>query len=116
LPLAWNSAWRDVRHSLHWTMGRIRRALPIPDLRHEGDCDLALHARKVSGNAQRRTQSTILHHGTILYAFDASRVERFLRPPCRQPQYRAGRSHSDFLGNVPLDARQIRERLSDAWC
>jgi lipoate---protein ligase len=116
LPLAWHSAWRDVRYSLHWTMDRILRALLIPGLRYEGDCDLALDARKVSGNAQRRTQSAILHHGTILYGFDASRAERFLRPPNRQPQYRAGRSHLDFLGNIPLDARQIRERLMDAWC
>ena len=83
----------------------------------KGDCDLALHDRKVSGNAQRRTQSAILHHGTILYKFDASRAERFLRPPHRQPAYRAGRSHRDFLGNVPLNAEQIRERLGwHAWC
>ena len=116
LPLAWNAAWRDVRYSLHWTMDRIRQALNIADLRNEGSCDLALHDRKVAGSAQRRTQSAILHHGTILYRFDASRAERFLRHPHREPEYRAGRSHSDFLGNIPLNADQIRERIMDAWC
>jgi lipoate-protein ligase A len=116
LPLAWNPRFRDVRYSLRWVMERNRRALRIADLRSEGDCDLALHARKVSGNAQRRTHSAVLHHGTILYDFDASRAERFLRAPHRQPQYRAGRSHWDFLGNVPLGAAEIRRRLADAWC
>jgi lipoate---protein ligase len=116
LPLEWNSAWRDVRYSLHWAMNRIRRALGIAGLRNEGDCDLALHTRKVSGNAQRRTRSAILHHGTILYDFDAARAERFLRLPQRQPQYRAGRSHREFLGNVPLNAAEIRHRMVESWC
>ena len=116
LPLGWDSAWREVRYSLRWTMDRVRQGLRLSELRNEGDCDLALRTRKVSGSAQRRTQSAILHHGTILYDFDASRAERFLRPPHRQPNYRAGRSHRDFLGNIPLDAGQIRERLMAAWC
>ena len=116
LPLAWNSAWRDVPYSLHWVMNRMRRALDIGDLRVAGDCDLALKSRKVSGNAQRRTQSAILHHGTILYNFEAMRAEQFLRPPHRQPAWRGGRSHRDFLGNLPISVPEIRTRLVDAWC
>lgn len=116
LPLTWNTAWRDVRYSLHWVMNRMCNAMKVADLRVQGDCDLALNARKVSGNAQRRTQSAILHHGTILYNFDAMRAEQFLRPPHRQPDWRGGRSHRDFLGNVPLRALEIRRRLVDAWC
>jgi lipoate-protein ligase A len=75
-----------------------------------------LNDRKVSGNAQRRTQSAILHHGTILYDFDPARAERVLKPPHREPRYRAGRSHAEFLGNVPLSAGEIRGRLADTWC
>ena len=115
LPLAWNCAWREVRYSWQWIMSRMREALGIPGLSHEGESDLARHGRKVSGNAQRRTKSAILHHGTILYDFDAARPERYLRLPHRQPTYRAGRSHRDFLGNVPLNAEQIRNRLNGFW-
>jgi len=115
LPLEWNVRWRDVRYSFEWTMTLVRRALGVPGLRSEGS-DLSLDDRKVSGNAQRRTQTAILHHGTILYSFDGHRAEHFLKPPLRAPQYRAGRSHRDFLGNVPLDAEEIRERLVAAWC
>ena len=116
LPLIWNPAWRDVRYSLRWVMHRMRSALGIPGLRVEGDCDLAFCARKISGNAQRRTQSAILHHGTILYNFDTARAEQFLRPPHRQPLWRVGRSHADFMGNIPLSSPEIRARLADAWC
>jgi lipoate-protein ligase A len=116
LPLAWDPRWRDVRYSLSWTMERMRRALAVPELRCKGESDLALRGRKVSGNAQRRTQRAILHHGTLLYDFDVTRPERFLTAPHREPLYRAGRPHRDFLGNLPLTADEIRRRLIDAWC
>lgn len=116
LPFAWDPRWRDVRYSLLSTMERTRVALAVPELQRKGDSDLALRGRKVSGNAQRRTQHAILHHGTLLYDFDVTRPERFLRLPHRQPLYRAGRDHRDFLGNVPLAADEIRRRLVDAWC
>jgi lipoate-protein ligase A len=116
LPLEWDPNWREVRYSLEWTMNRMCLALGLAGLRHEAHSDLALHGRKVSGNAQRRTQHAILHHGTLLYDFDALRVERFLRPPAREPHYRAGRSHADFLGNLPLTPVQIRHRLMGVWC
>jgi lipoate---protein ligase len=116
LPLAWQPKLRDVRYSLAWAMGRMRAALALPELRCVGDCDLAIGSRKVSGNAQRRTQHAILHHGTLLYDFDAARAERFLKPPQREPAYRGGRSHADFLGNLPLTAVEIRRRLVAAWC
>jgi lipoate-protein ligase A len=116
LPLEWNPKWRDVRFSLRWVMNRIRRALAVPDVRCEGLCDLARDHRKVSGNAQRRTNRAILHHGTLLYNFDAARVEHFLKMPVRQPRYRGGRAHRDFLGNLPLTAGEITQRLVNAWC
>jgi lipoate---protein ligase len=116
LPLALNAKWREVRYSLRWVLTRVRRALGVADLRMEGDCDLALQGRKISGNAQRRTQEAILHHGTLLYNFDVTRPEEFLKPPHRQPRYRAERSHRDFLGNLPLNADEIRRRMVTAWC
>jgi lipoate-protein ligase A len=116
LPLAAQPKWRDVRYSLVWAMDRMRRALALPGLRCEGDSDLALNRRKVSGNAQRRTHRAILHHGTLLYNFDPARAERFLKPPHCEPRYRGGRSHRDFLGNLPLTADEIRRRLAAAWC
>src|SRR5205085_5656541 len=51
LPLEWEPKWREVRYSLEWTMDRMCRALALTGLRHEAHSDLALHRRKVSGNA-----------------------------------------------------------------
>lgn len=54
--------------------------------------------RKFSGNAQCRKRGWIMHHGTLLYSKDAiRRVPFYLKPPPKEPDYRKGRSHRDFM-------------------
>lgn len=80
-----------------------------------GVADLALDGRKVSGNAQRRRRRAALVHGTVLYALDGGLAQRVLGRAPRPPAYRAGRSHAEFLGNVPAGAAAIKEALRSAW-
>src|SRR5262245_33651610 len=63
----------------------------------EGHTDLALGGRKVSGNAQRRKRTHLLFHGGFLLDFDPRLLTAVLRMPQRQPDYRRGRSHADFM-------------------
>jgi lipoate-protein ligase A len=90
---------RDVTASYGMILDSIVAALAIG--RREGT-DLTLESRKFGGSAQRRSRSSVLHHGTILYDFDMDAASKFLREPKRQPPHRQGRSHSEFLTNVPL--------------
>ena len=107
----------DVRPSYRFILGRIREALgePLPGIDLAGVSDLAAGGRKFSGNAQQRKRHFLLHHGTILYDFDLPRIGRYLRLPARQPDYRLGRPHDDFVINLPLTAQEIRNRLRTAW-
>jgi lipoate-protein ligase A len=55
-------------------------------------------SRKISGNSQARKKNWLLHHGTILYdAKNISKISQFLRHPPKEPDYRKGRPHKDFL-------------------
>ena len=85
-----SGALEEIRPSYCFILGRVAAALG-PEAAQEGISDLALGGRKFSGNAQQRKRRHLLHHGTLLYAFDLGRVGRHLRPPPRQPEYRAGR-------------------------
>ena len=79
--------------------------------------DLTLRNRKFAGCAQRRLRHTLLHHGTILYDFDIAAAGRFLAMPRRQPAYREGRSHAEFLTNVdvhPDFPQRLAERFPKA--
>jgi lipoate-protein ligase A len=80
-----------------------------------GHTDLCLHNLKFSGNSQRRKKNFLLFHGTFLLKFDLALVGEFLRMPSLQPDYRASRSHDDFLVNLNLAAGQVKTALQKAW-
>ncbi len=62
--------------------------------------DLAVGENKFSGNAQKRGRAFILHHGTILYDFNLSLIEKYLKIPRSMPEYRRERPHADFVANL----------------
>ena len=102
----------------HFVMSRLRSALAKQlhkPVTIEGHTDLAINGLKFSGNAQRRKQNALLFHGTLLYHFDFEKVEGLLKPPPRQPEYRAGRSHRDFLMNLNEDEGTIKSVLAETW-
>jgi lipoate-protein ligase A len=105
----------NVAASFHLILGRIVAALGISGLSLAGETDLALDGRKVSGNAQRRGRRALIHHGTLLCGFDSRLASRYLQQPARQPAYREGRCHAEFMGNLPLSAATVRARLEAAW-
>lgn len=81
-----------------------------------GCTDLTLGpALKFSGNAQRRKKHFLLFHGTFLLQFDISLIEKFLRMPSQEPDYRGNRSHKDFLTNLDLPADAVKSALREAW-
>ena len=106
-------ALRDVRTSYRLILGELIRALDVPGLKIGGESDMVLSDRKVGGSAQRRDTHFLLHHGTLLYRFDPALAERYLLGPVRQPAYRSGRGHADFLGNLPHSSDEIWRRLAE---
>lgn len=103
----------DVAESFRTILGDLGDALGIDGLTVAGTADLMLHGRKVSGNAQRRGRRALIHHGTLLFDFDAALATRYLKEPRRQPPHRASRTHTEFMGNLPMPGVILRSRLID---
>jgi lipoate-protein ligase A len=101
----------DVAASFVTILNWLVQAIGVDGLTIEGGSDLVWDGRKVSGNAQRRGRNALLHHGTLLYNFDASLASRYLMEPLRQPAYRSRRRHADFIGNLPLTGDELQRRL-----
>ncbi len=78
--------------------------------------DVVVGDRKISGNAQCRRWKSVLLHGTVLVGFDYDLADAVLRQPTREPEYRGGRTHRDFLvtlRELRVDAgRQVIERAA----
>lgn len=80
-----------------------------------GTSDLALNSLKFSGNAQRRKRRYLMYHGTFLVDFELEKIETFLMHPSREPDYRHGRSHRQFVTNLPLARPILKRALAEAW-
>lgn len=92
-------------------LGRLSGAL----VEKKGHTDLAIGGVKFSGNAQRRRQKSVLFHGSFLLHLDMGLVEKALPFPSRQPDYRVGRSHADFLMNLKVPAPTLKNALQKSW-
>ncbi len=80
-----------------------------------GHTDLCLGDLKIAGNSQRRRKHFLLFHGTLLLNCDLSLISELLLMPVKQPDYRAGRPHGEFVTNVNLPAEKVKAALAGEW-
>ena len=81
----------------------------------KGSSDLTIDGKKFSGNAQRRRMKALLFHGTFLLDFDLKLIEKYLKLPPKQPDYREQRNHLDFVRNISATAEEIKMHLRSLW-
>jgi lipoate-protein ligase A len=97
-------------------LASLIEGLGAPALAHGGVSDLCLGERKVLGCSLAFSRGFALYQGCLLVDCELELVERCLRHPSREPAYRAGRSHSEFLTTLKqagstLGAEQVRAGL-----
>ena len=108
---------RTVRGAYCYIFEKIGAALAARGVivKHKGISDLAINGKKVSGNAQKRRRKAFLHHGTLMYDFDAEILERYLREPSDRPGYRGDRTHKGFVQNIPLSKHELKNAVREAF-
>ncbi len=112
-----NPALQLLDQTHHHVMSRMERAVRQcgVDAVFQGTCDLTVQGRKFSGNSLRCKRNCLLYHGTLLYDFSLDLIGECLGQPPRQPEYRAGRNHRDFVTNLGVSASALRAAIVDVW-
>lgn len=98
-----------VKESYRVILGMVQRALEAQGYtcKHDGHSDLVLQSPdgggvKISGNAQFRKYGVIVHHGTLItHSSLIDLISNQLSHPPKEPGYRNGRDHKNFLGALP---------------
>ena len=117
LPLTADLRHLGVSHVTTRLMNKTAEGLRVVQPRIEvcGTSDLVCVGKKFSGNAQRWLRNSFIHHGTLLFDFDLSKIERYLRHPSREPDYRESRRHSEFVGNLAMTSDELKRAITDVW-
>jgi lipoate---protein ligase len=102
-----------VQGAHHYVLDRIARSVRSagPTVALDGLGDLVIEGRKCGGSAQRRLRHWFMVHCSILNDFPIERIVRYLTIPSRQPAYRQGRNHRDFLRNVGLPRTILKQAI-----
>jgi lipoate-protein ligase A len=118
LQMARDPALESISGANRYVLQRVARAARSATgaaVTIDGDTDLVVDGRKCAGNAQRRLRHTLLFHGSLLVNADFRQIARCLPMPSRQPGYRSGRTHEDFLRNLGGDMPPLQAALRAEW-
>ena len=73
----------------------------------DGTSDLVIDDRKVGGTCIYRARGGLLYSASLLVDPRLDLIERYLRHPPREPEYRRGRSHREFLTSLATESRGL---------
>lgn len=108
---------RSIDEAHHFVLETVLKAVrqQVPAAVRRGTSDLAVGDRKFSGNSLRCRRDHLLYHGTLLYNFPLERIAAVLGTPPRQPKYRGGRAHGEFVGNLNCSREALITGLQTAF-
>lgn len=70
------------------------------DLSHAGISDIAYKDKKICGTSMFRSRNYLLYQASILIETNIEEIETYLSHPSKEPDYRKGKSHRDFLTSL----------------
>jgi len=91
--------------------------LGVSRLGSKGISDITIGNRKILGSSMRKVNDKLVYHAVLNLSEDTSLFAKYLRHPGREPDYRAGRSHDEFVTSLSnegysIDSQQLKEKLN----
>ena len=74
--------------------------LGIKNLSTNGISDICISDQKILGSSIYRDKNRVFYHGVLNRAESVEVIEHYLKHPPREPGYREGRSHKDFVTSL----------------
>jgi lipoate-protein ligase A len=86
---------------------RALERLGVRDLALKGTSDLAVGDRKIVGSSIYLSSRYAFFHAVVNLSEDPGLIARYLRMPPREPDYRRGRSHAEFVTSLAAEGHDI---------
>jgi lipoate-protein ligase A len=81
----------------------------LSKLSQAGISDIVFGEKKIAGTSMFRSRNYLLYQASILVDLDHKLVGSVLRHPTKEPDYRKGRSHKDFLSSLAESEATIND-------
>ena len=74
--------------------------LGVKFLLFKGNSDIAIEEKKILGSAIYRNKDKNFYHAVLNISESVDIFERYLKQPVKEPDYRKGRAHKDFVTSL----------------
>ncbi|NVN96238.1 MAG: hypothetical protein HXX18_13265 [Bacteroidetes bacterium] len=72
----------------------------IENVNHKGISDLAIGEKKILGSSIYHKKDKIFYHAVLNVAESIEVIEKYIQHPKREPDYRKGREHGEFVTSI----------------
>lgn len=79
----------------------------VNNLSTKGISDISIGEKKILGSAIYKTPNAYFYHAILNIKEDISLISKYIKHPKREPDYRKGRTHSDFVTSLWMEGYQI---------
>ena len=80
----------------------------VTGLGSKGISDITIGNRKILGSSMRKVGSKLVYHAVLNVSQDPLLFGRYLCHPRREPDYRAGRRHDEFVTSIANEGYNIK--------
>lgn len=87
---------------------RVLRNLGVTKLKKRGFSDICMGEKKILGSSIYRTGGKVFYHAVMNVSEPVNTIEKYLQHPVREPEYRKGRPHTDFVTSLHAEGYPIR--------
>lgn len=98
----------DAFRTINTAIAKALEEVGIEQVEHRGISDITIKDRKILGSSIYQSKDRVLYHGVLNVSEPASTFERYLKHPPKEPGYREGRSHADFVTSLACHHQNIR--------
>ena len=81
--------------------------LGVKHLGNKGISDISIGLKKILGSSIYRKQQTLFYHAVLNVSEPIESISRYLKHPKREPDYRLGRDHTEFVTSLKEEGYQF---------
>lgn len=82
-------------------------SIGVENLNSKGISDISIFDKKILGSAMYLKNNILFYHAVLNVKEDVSLISRYLKHPGREPDYRAGRNHDDFVTSLAAEGYNL---------
>lgn len=118
IPIVPQIKSRDYFVACNNVIMNVLSKLGVEHLSTKGISDISIGLKKIVGSAIYRSQEAVFYHAVLNVNEDINLIGKYLKHPKREPDYRLGRTHSEFVTslweqNYRIDIERIKTELEN---